>query len=164
MSIQTVNRLILEEFWNSQIGRLIGKGMTRCVYEFPITNDKYIVKVEDNTESGDRHFQNVREWNVWNDLKEHELGGWLAPCHWISESGKILIMRQTRPTDRANYPDKIPAIFNDVKFENFGMIGDRFVCHDYGIINFLKAAEAKKGAMVTAHWYSSDDRAPTTAR
>lgn len=101
-----------------------GTGSSRDVYTTELNKD-WVVKVE-YTET----FQNVKEWELWKRLKDTTDGKWLAPCIAISPSGSILIQQKTTPASR--YPKKLPRFLSDHKPENYGMIGNRFVCHDYG--------------------------------
>lgn len=109
-------------------GHKLGSGSARQVYECAYNSD-YVVKIEDRAES----FQNVLEWHLWNDA-EHmgtDVSKWLAPCVRISPCGVVLIQKRTQPAKK--YPEKLPSWLTDTKRQNYGMIGSRFVCHDYGV-------------------------------
>lgn len=122
---------IARDFFGMICGDAIALGSSREVYQFN-QDDTKVIKFEHR----DASFQNVSEWTVWNDLCYTEIGKqWLAPCHWISGSGKILIQSkaETLLKRRDMIPDKVPAWFTDHKLENFGVIDDRVVCIDYGL-------------------------------
>lgn len=137
-----------DEFFNALCGKVLGKGMTRVVYELPITNNEWCVKVE---EGYDRHFQNNAEWMVWNAAQYVPWAKpWFAPCQWISPNGRVLVMRQTEPLQRKQLPEKVPYFFTDLKLENFGMLNGRIVCHDYGVNMILERGLGKR--MIKANW------------
>lgn len=56
---------------------------------------------------------------------------WLAPCLIISETGLVLLQRKVKIGNFENYPDRIPSLFTDKKYSNFGWIGKQFVACDY---------------------------------
>lgn len=118
---------IARDFFHLICGEKLGFGLSRDVFVFE-WDPRYVVKFE----AGAQSFQNVTEWNTWQDAQHHdEAAKWLAPCVKISACGCVLIQRRTRPAKKL--PDKVPAFFTDLKASNFGMIGSKFVCHDYGI-------------------------------
>jgi len=108
-------------------GERIGKGTSREVYECAY-DPRFVVKIE----SAPGSFQNVTEWNMWWDADRiPHAAEWLAPCVKISPCGIVLIQKRTKPAK--NYPKKLPEWLTDTKRTNYGMIGRRFVCHDYGV-------------------------------
>lgn len=113
------------------LGPKIGSGDTRDVFEFGL-NDDWVIKVEE----GNTH-NNVLEFELWHDAKlsNDGLKDWLAPCRALSNCGKFLLMDKTTPVLR--YPEKMPRCLNDTHTANFGMIGDKFVCHDYANMRLL---------------------------
>lgn len=146
--VGTIQRELHEEFLNAMCGKLLGDGMSRKVFELPITADRWCVKFE--TDEG-RNFQNVEEWNVWKSVENTSHAKWFAPCNWISPNGKVLTMRQTSVMRPEEYPDKVPAFFTDMKFANFGLLDGRFVAHDYGV--HLIREKGLTNRMITAHWW-----------
>lgn len=135
------------DFFRMFCGERLGGGQGREVWSFGL-DDKYVIKFE----GGDHSFQNVLEWNLWNDAKEMgnpDVLKWLAPCDRISANGQILIMERTKPAKK--YPDQIPAFFTDTKRNNFGMIGNRFVCHDYGTHRMCNGGLTKR--LFKPKWY-----------
>lgn len=115
-----------EAFWLLCDNR-IDHGMSRVVYTCTLNRD-WVVKVE--TTAG--QFQNVMEWEVWHRVKGTALEKWFAPCHHISSSGVVLIQSRTRQPRNSEYPDRMPIFFTDFKRSNYGLLGRRLVCHDYG--------------------------------
>ncbi len=113
-------------FW-AVCGDHLGGGMSRETYACTLNPD-WVVKVED----GARTFQNVVEWQIWTEAQDTEAAKWLAPCHFISPNGSILIQSRTIPARESEYPVRLPAFLTDTKRANYGMLGRRFVCHDYG--------------------------------
>lgn len=115
------------EFFRMFCGEKLGSGQGREVWSFGL-DDRYVIKFEGR----DHSFQNVKEWDLWCDAVEmgSDIADWLAPCDRISPNGRILIQERTKPATK--YPDKLPVFFADTKRQNFGVIGRRFVCHDYG--------------------------------
>lgn len=112
------------------LGERIGEGAARTVYELATDPKNYVVKIENAA----RSFQNVKEWEMWNEAKWHEpTKRWLAPCWGISASGAALIQRRTQPIPQNKLPRLLPAFLTDVKEDNLGLLNGRVVCHDYGL-------------------------------
>jgi len=108
----------------------IGSGCSRDVYVYGL-DPRWVIKIAHSDQEGD----NWIEWRIWHNVK-HTTDGtkdWFAPCSWISENGRILIQKRTKPlySREKHIPEKIPAYFTDIKSDNFGWIGRRLVCHDY---------------------------------
>lgn len=119
---------VSRDFFNLMCGEKISHGMTRVVYECRVDPTKVI-----KFETGSGEFQNVIEWDTWLDMKNGKAAKFLAPCHFISPCGTILIMERTfKPIKGYKWPKNMPAWFTDFKYQNFGMLGKRLVCHDYG--------------------------------
>src|SRR3954463_9295638 len=74
------------------LGAKLGGGMSRQVYDCAI-GEHIVVKVE----ADEGHFQNVIEWETWQSLKDTAHARWLAPCHFISPCGGVLIMSKVEP-------------------------------------------------------------------
>jgi len=123
------------------LGKKIGQGTYRTVYQHNWDKD-YVIKIEpNNTEC------NMTEYILWDKIRglKNELAWvkeWFAPVLWMSPNGKILCMQKTyeEPKNKKlERPKEIPAFFTDVRWVNFGWIGNRFVCHDYGFLyKFIK--------------------------
>lgn len=127
----------LEEYKDVLLGKKIGRGAYRDVYECSL-NKKYVVKVE-NENNG---FANMREWKVWEEVQYTPFEKWFAPCLMISNNGLILIQEKVKHSE--DLPDKIPYFFTDIKPENFGYIGKKFVCCDYGSLMYQRTWSEKK--------------------
>lgn len=126
------------------IGDLIGEGCFRKVYEY-IPDRSCVIKVED----GARNFSNVKEWEMWNEIRRMKISKWFAPCVSISPSGIFLVQKRTSPIIKA-YPKKIPSMFRDIKLGNVGMYEDHFCFHDYA--NSTLLTNSYKEKFMTAHW------------
>lgn len=117
-------------------GKLLGTGIGRAVYELRHDPTR-VVKIE--TTGGS--FQNVVEWETWQALSYTEHARFLAPCHDISPSGIALIQARVRPLPEQAHDDarsrkllatKLPEYLTDLKRSNYGTIGGKLVCCDYG--------------------------------
>jgi len=137
---------IERDFFNFMCGELLGNGASRDVYVFE-QDPRYVLKFE----TGAQSFSNIREWDTWNDALNmgKEVSDWLAPCVSISPCGTVLRQRRTRPAK--TFPDKIPAWMTDTKRANFGMIGNQFVAHDYGLHLICNKGMTKR--LVKANWW-----------
>lgn len=119
-------------------GEKIGSGTYRSVYEFNMNPNKFVIKVEPLSTDC-----NLSEFLLWDEIQNLKgnlswVREWFAPIHWCSPNGKVIIMQRTKQLNRER-PKKIPFFFTDVKKNNFGWIGNKFVCHDYGFIQkFIK--------------------------
>lgn len=121
------SKIIGYEFANFFLGNLVGEGCFRSVFQCA-HNPKLVVKVEmDDT------YENAREHEVWHRVKEvKRIAQWFAPIIQISPCNRIMLMKKTiHHIDNLKRPDKIPDFFTDIKPENFGWIGNQYVCHDY---------------------------------
>lgn len=125
----------------SMLGEKLGTGCYRSTYVFNLNRD-FVIKVEPlNTHC------NMAEWLFWQEIhkEDSDLKNWFAPVRWISPNGRLLVMQKTNqyPKNKnLTRPTKIPEIMNDVKWDNYGWIGNRFVCHDYA--SFSKAINLSK--------------------
>lgn len=130
------------------IGRKIGQGVTRHVYECLLVPNT-VIKVE--TES--RRYDNIIENEIWQNFSEDKkMAGWLAPIHYISPCGVYLIQSRTQHVPARLLPEKIPRFFADTKIENWGLLNDRFVCHDYGNNKLFHGGNFSQ--LVKADWWS----------
>lgn len=139
------NNSVSGDFFDTFVGKQIGRGAGRSV--FACKHDEDVVcKIEAIGGS----FQNVIENEIWDELQYSDHAKWLAPVLWISPNGNILIQRRTELIPKKKYPDKVPHWFTDTKYENFGMLNGKFVCHDYGT-QILTSGVTKR--MVKADWW-----------
>jgi len=139
--------IVTLDFVSSFCGKLLGCGIGRQVYEFALDHEK-VIKIETSAQS----FQNTIEWETWRNLKDTPSAKWLAPCHWISSSGIVLVMQKTRPFCPGEEPEQMPAWLSDFKRENYGIIDGKPVCHDYGT-NLLLNHGAFTKRMQKPSWY-----------
>lgn len=118
----------------------LGFGAGRTVYRCGVNPD-WVVKIENVHQS----FQNVMEWNNWHDLRGRKnFSKWLAPCHFISGCGCVLIQSYASDISSRELPAKLPHFLGDVKPENFGMLDGQIVCRDYAIIKVSWDAKHEK--------------------
>ncbi|MBA8881701.1 hypothetical protein [Phyllobacterium myrsinacearum] len=133
---------IQEEFNHFMLGGNLGQGKYRNVYAVPGRED-LVYKIE--TPHAERDFCNVTEWNVWHQLKDTPAGQWLAPCHFISRSGSILVMERTKEISAKRVPKQVPDFCTDVHQGNWGLLKNRPVMHDYGFLSgFISVIRDKK--------------------
>lgn len=114
-------------------GEMLGAGISREVFVYD-NNDEFVIKVE--TEA-DYRFQNVTEYNFWNDVREWpEVLRWIAPCVRISPHGNYLMQERTYPVtleELKKQLPKVPTYLSDLKVGNWGRLPNgKIVCHDYG--------------------------------
>lgn len=114
-------------------GACIGSGVSRGVYVYG-PDPKYVLKIE--TEEG--WWQNIMEWETYQEAKDTPAGKWFAPCERISDNGKILLQRRTNPLGWRERPKKMPRFFTDLKLTNFGTIDGQVVAHDYGLSRIVR--------------------------
>lgn len=139
-------------------GELIAKGLYRDVYVLK-SNPEYVVKIE--RDMSHAQFANVTEWRNYIDAREWEwFANWLAPCEMINQTGQVLIQRRVTPGKRKDYPKYVPAMFTDLKLQNFGWIGDRFVCCDYSFLKTALPTQKRKGSkyMQYAKWWTLNSK------
>lgn len=129
-------------------------GTYRDVYVFE-PDPRYVAKVERPAPDDDTpDFANVGEWRNWEWCREwRQMGPWLSPCAAISRDGRILIQRRIVHRAPALYPEKVPSLFSDLKYGNFGWIGRRFVCCDYSYLRLGFALYMRR-----ARWWGDDPR------
>lgn len=138
----TIPRDFLDTFIRPE---LIGRGIAREVYA--VRHIKGLVcKIE--LEAGS--FQNVMEFNIWDELQHTEHAKWLAPVEFISACGTIILQARTEPLTHSKYPAKIPSWLTDTKYQNFGLLNGKFVCHDYGSLIVTNGVNKR---MVKADWW-----------
>lgn len=133
---------LLGDFTDFFCGNRIGEGCSRSVFEYRI-DQRYVVKIDRTNK-----FDNVAEWDIWNNLKDGPYGKYLAPCLSISSCGRVMLQRRTIPVKASQLPDKIPVFFADTKLQNWGRIGKNIVCHDYANHSFYSGGTS----MIKAKW------------
>lgn len=116
-------RIVFGDRVKMRVGDIIGQGRTRTVYAL-LDKPEWCLKVG-NEEALHSEFRNQ------GVIEKAGLGRWIAPCEW--RDGHFM-MRRTSPASRDNYPASLPAIFVDLKYENWGMLDGRLICHDYALV------------------------------
>lgn len=115
------------ELFRMIAGQELGSGCYRTVYAYR-PDPALVLKVA--TEGPEA---NVIEHALWREIEhEKEFARWFAPVIDMSECGTYLLQRRVEFGRKTDYPKQIPAWFTDLKCENFGWIGNQFVCCDYG--------------------------------
>lgn len=130
MKAEDLGHITTHEFINLFLGEKLGEGSYREVYALR-TDDTKVIKIERYA----RSFSNVHEWEVWKNTYPESWKRWLAPCHYISDSGTVLI--QSRVTPVTKLPEKLPSFLTDIKLSNWGKLNGRVVCCDYGNHKFF---------------------------
>ena len=142
------------------LGPKISDGNFRAVYEHAFDPTK-VIKIEYSHDKKTDHdclmqntFCNVQEFLMYREIegltgKLAWVKDWFAPVHWISPSGHVLCMDKTTPMPNRKMPDQIPGFMYDIKPDNFGWIGKKFVCHDYA---HVQAFTGYSKRMQKAHW------------
>lgn len=125
------------------IGEMIGHGESRTVFSCTL-NPNYVVKIERLPSDGVRTYHNVLEWSNHLYACEH-LREWLAPIHFISPNGILLIMdKGEKITDKSVMPSKIPSIFMDTHINNFALFDGKVKIVDYPFLRNEKFSLVKK--------------------
>lgn len=130
-------------------GELLNFGISRRVYVYSPNSD-FVIKFEDKA----GWFQNVIEWETWEEVKETKYKKWFAPCRMISPCGTALVMARTTPLAHDVYPKKLPVFFNDFKYDNYGMFEKQLVCHDYGLSRLMTTGLTTR--LRNAEWWGDD--------
>lgn len=145
------------------LGTRLSNGCFRDVYAHTL-NSELVLKIEYGHDRKDEYdtgvnnsFCNVQEFLLWQGIQYLKgplewVKQWFAPIEWISPGGHILCMQRTYEMPEKERPEMIPDFLWDVKKENFGWIGDQFVCHDYAHVHAF-ASYSKKMRKVKHLWY-----------
>lgn len=146
------NSLRRKELKSLFLGKKIGEGMSRKVYQYtdPLTGsfDRAVVKYEGRFVDG--HFQNVAEWEIWTWVRGTPMQKWFAPCYAISPCGLYLVQARVDPLRSKEWPKRLPSFLTDLKPENFGMFEGRVVACDYG--TGVSAIRSSGARMVPCNW------------
>lgn len=140
------NAFIHKELFWTIAGERLGYGMSRTAYEAKILPNA-VIKTEENSGK----FQNIIEWETWNEVKGSPFEKWFAPCLHISACGSVLIMARTARPNPDQYPELMPAFLTDFKRTNYGMLDGRLVCHDYGTNMLMRTGMTKR--MKKVEWW-----------
>jgi hypothetical protein len=139
---------IKNDWFNLCVGKKLGSGSSRDVYEYLLDGD-FVLKIEEGTYS----FKNVLEWQLWLDSEFLELKNWLAPIRYISPCGSILMQKRVYPCLPTDLPDKVPSCLTDLKLENWGWYNGKIVCCDYA--NHINSYSMK---LKKADWRLENDK------
>lgn len=124
------------------------EGRSRAVYQSPYLSNA-VVKVDNPGFTSNAH-----EWRVWNDATA-EQRAWLAPSLWVNDDLSVLIM--TRTQELVDMSLIIPQYLADADChaQNWGMLDDRPVCHDYEAVNLDGCS-----SLIKVSYSSLSDRRP----
>ncbi|KAF5072876.1 hypothetical protein DSECCO2_197640 [anaerobic digester metagenome] len=118
-------------------GDLIAEGCSRIVYECAY-DDTCVVKISKDIDR--LASDNVLEWEIWQMVKSmtNDVPKWFAPCVKISDNGRILIQKKTKPLTDKQWENLkgVPRFLSDVKRSNFGMYKGHVCSHDYAFTLF----------------------------
>ena len=118
-------------------GKLLGKGVTRKVYEHP-ENKNYVIKESIGPIKEDKenrlYGSNKREWEAWLYIKDSKYEKYFCPCIELLDEGLYLIMeRAIKTTKKVNLPKELSCIKDiDIRPCNCGELNGRIVIIDYG--------------------------------
>ena len=130
------------------LGELLGEGIYRKVGVF--TPDKTLVIKCAVSEPQ----KNILEYEMWDTVEDTAYAKWFAPCVDISPCGMFLLQKRVEHRPRAEYPDKVPAFFTDMKYKNYGWIGKQLVCCDYsGLLMLIQRNGGLNSRMKKADWW-----------
>lgn len=137
------------ELFDFICGERLGYGAYRDVFVMKHKPD-LVVKVAQDSR-GRR--ENMVAYKMWQQIDMTPLEKWFAPIIDVSEMGLYLIQKRVEFMPHSQYPKKIPSLFTDVKYSNFGTLDGKFVCCDFGAINLTKGMSTK---LVNADWWKDD--------
>lgn len=136
------------------IGHKISNGSARDVYLWKADpKSETVIKVE---KPNSPYHQNIAEFHLWQLVKdEPEVAKWFAPCLAMSQCGRYLLQKRTRKILHHQLPAEIPEFLTDLKPDNFGLMGDVPVAHDYGTHHMAKYGF--NAPMVSPSWIVTRD-------
>lgn len=129
------------------LGKFVGVGIHRKTYLYKM-DESMVVKCAIDCPN-----INILEDEIWMMVKDTGIAKWFAPCIGISNYGIFLIQKRVETRPKSEYPKFVPSFFGDLKYSNYGWIGDQFVCCDYA--GFISSSMSHKwnGKMVRAYWW-----------
>lgn len=133
------NSTVERDFFNTLCGKRLGKGIGREVYECRL-DPSLVIKIE----TGAGSFQNIVEWETWDEVVGTEFEKWFAPCVSISGAGVVLVQKKTKVISSNKLPDKMPSFLGDFKQGNFGMYKGHICAHDYGRTRLMEKGLTKR--------------------
>lgn len=136
-----------------KLGRLIGEGDSRIVYEHPYNKNIVIKKRKKKKES--ILDENYLEWLNYCNFKKYNLQHWLSPCFYSYTDEKLYMQRAEKVIDIPNY--NVPTIFSNRR-KNWGLLNNKLVSIDYDFlilrnikkkdINSIKRLYKKSGKLI----------------
>lgn len=124
---------IAEDLFSLFVGKKVGIDVARDYYLCAF-DSRYIIKVERLMGS----FQNIKEWQCWQAIQNSRYRNLFAPCKSISPNGFVLVQERTSPM----LPGiEIPydfSMFDEIDYDNFGVIDGRVVAHNYALTGLLE--------------------------
>lgn len=129
-TIEDLGYLVSNDALKMLIGEHLGNGQFRRVHVL-LQDQSKVLKIE----TGSGSFENVAEWDVWNNVKKSKWAKWFAPVYDISPWGSCLIQARCQPLKTR--PSRVPDFFCDLKDINWGILNGRVVCFDYGHHKFF---------------------------
>ena len=130
------------------IGKKLGLGIHRDVYEFYFSDEK-VLKVANCAEG---RANNIIEYRIYDELQNSKYKKHFAKCFGVSINGKYLLQEKITIKDIKKYPKTIPHFFTDTKHENYGWTNKgKFVCCDYSLTIITNGFTDK---MKKANWYA----------
>jgi hypothetical protein len=138
--------VIAKDFFMLFAGKRLGSGYARTVYEHAL-DPTLVIKIETTAKS----FQNVQEYDTWQEVKDTRFSKWFAPCMSISSCGIILIQKKAEDLHSINLPKMVPEFLTDLHIENWGIYKGKPVCRDYGLTRLKTIGMSKK--LKKADWY-----------
>jgi len=154
---QTFTTAVSRDFLDVMCGKFLGRGAGRVVFQCQVAPE-YAVKIE-----ADGSFQNIIEWEVWGKVMDTPHARWFARCDSISHHGAVLVQELAVDLGVGQAPSRVPAYFTDLKTSNFGRIGRRVVCRDYGS-NLLLQNGLTKRMRAANWWFDSQHQDPRDAQ
>ena len=129
---------------NPFFGKLLGEGVARKVYVYdPVPT--LVVKVQTRLSYKDRDYQNIAEFDLWEEAKGTPLEKWMAPIYWLSRDGRYLLQDRCDPCPFDRIPLKVPKVFEDCHEGNFGLLKGKPVLIDFGRNRAHRLAVNAKG-------------------
>ena len=129
-----------EDAFNLLCGAKLGEGVHRDVFECRL-RPELVVKVEKDEVF--RNFMNVAEMRFW-DYAGPATRLWLAPCHYLSPDGRVLLQSRCDHVRKEELPEKLPSFLTDIKAANFGIYEGRLVAVDYALHYTLASMRLQK--------------------
>ena len=124
----------MEEKHSQILGKLIGKGSSRNVYEH-LFDKELCIKVALNKKA---IYSNKIEWNIYKNAPEH-VRDWLVPAVFIHPSGEYIIFKKGQKVKKLPFikPDYLKARDTNNPI-NWVTINGRYYICDYANYRFEK--------------------------